>query len=175
MKKTPNWRPKWLTQGQRKPTSYGGTWQTWTRCGLHEPGGIQREGELPQRHLSGQRRSGSQTCCFYWPNHPWFYLAGTGCFGSPIATCSIKAPTRWTFTRGDSQATLPKVGLFGKGCSSLVRSPQRIFLSLVPVAMEDLLWLVSWKERCSSQRLCTCSRGLSDPLTPGQGLVRLRC
>ena len=41
--------------------------------------------------------------------------------------------------------------------------------------MEDLLWLVSWKERCSSQHLCTCSRGLSDPLTPGQGLVRLRC
>ena len=25
---------------------------------------------------------------------PWFFLAGTGCFGSPIATCSIKAPTR---------------------------------------------------------------------------------
>ena len=72
-------------------------------------------------------------------------------------------------------ATLPKVGLFGKGCSSLVRGPQRIFLSLVPVEMEDLLWLVSWKERCSSQCLCSCSRGLSDPLTPGQGLVRLRC
>ena len=29
---------------------------------------------------------------------------------------------------------------------------------------------MSWKERCSSQRLCTCSRGLSDPLAPGQGL-----
>ena len=28
------------------------------------------------------------------PNHPWFFLAGTGCFGSPVATCSIKAPTR---------------------------------------------------------------------------------
>ena len=64
---------------------------------------------------------------------------------------------------------------FRKGCSSLVRGPQRIFLSPVPVAMEDLLWLVSWKERCSSQRLCSCSRGLSDSLTPGQGLVRLRC
>ena len=23
---------------------------------------------------------------------PWFYLAGTGCFGSPIATCSIRRP-----------------------------------------------------------------------------------
>ena len=28
------------------------------------------------------------------PTTPWFFLAGTGCFGSPIATCSIKAPTR---------------------------------------------------------------------------------
>ena len=43
------------------------------------------------------------------------------------------------------------------------------------VEMEDLLWLVSWKERCSSQHLCSCSRGLFDSLTPGQGLVRIRC
>ena len=27
------------------------------------------------------------------PNHPWRYLAGTGCFGSPIAVCSTKAST----------------------------------------------------------------------------------
>ena len=35
------------------------------------------------------------------------------------------------------------------------------------------LWLVSWKGCCSSQRHCSSSRGLSDILTPGQGLVRL--
>ena len=64
---------------------------------------------------------------------------------------------------------------FREGVLESCQGPQRIFLSLVPVEMEDLLWLVSWKERCSSQRLCTCSRGLSVPLTPGQGLVRLRC
>ena len=45
--------------------------------------------------------------------------------------------------------------------------------SIDPVEMADLLWLVSWKGRCSSQRHCSSSRGLSDPLTPGQGLVRL--
>ena len=52
---------------------------------------------------------------------------------------------------------------------------QRVLLSIVPVEMGDLLWLVSWKGRCSSQRHCSCSRGLSDSLTPGQGLVRLCC
>ena len=46
--------------------------------------------------------------------------------------------------------------------------------SIIPVEMEDLLWLVSWKGRCSSQRHCTSSRRLSDTLTPGQGLVRIR-
>ena len=72
-----------------------------------------------------------------------------------------------------TQASLPKVGLFGKGCSSLGRVPPAVFLSIIPVEMADLLWLVSWKGRCSSQRHCSSSRGLSDPLTPGQGLVRL--
>ena len=72
-----------------------------------------------------------------------------------------------------SQVSLPKVGLFGKGCSSLVRVPPGVFLSIIPVEMADLLWLVSWKGRCSSQRHCSSSRGLADPPTPGQGLVRL--
>ena len=108
-------------------------------------------------------------------NHPWFYLAGTGCFGNPIATCSHQGAHALNLHAWRLSSDTTESGLFGKSCSSPVRGPQRIFLSLVPVEMEDLLWLVSWKERCSSQRLCTCSRGLSDPLTPGQGLVRLRC
>ena len=72
--------------------------------------------------------------------------------------------------------------LASQGCTALgnlVLSRRDALLAdvrgTVPVEMEDLLWLVSWKERCSSQRLCSCSRGLSDPLTPGQGLVRIRC
>ena len=64
---------------------------------------------------------------------------------------------------------------FREGLLESCQGSSGIFLSPVPVAMEDLLWFVSWKERCSSQRLCSCSRGLSDSLTPGQGLVRLRC
>ena len=39
------------------------------------------------------------------------------------------------------------------------------------------LYQSRWKIFCgwSSQRHCSCSRGLFDSLTPGQGLVRLRC
>ena len=105
------------------------------------------------------------------PTTPGSSLLGQAASAAPLQP----VPSRCPRAEPSRVATLPKVGLFGKGCSSLVRGPQRIFLSLVPVEMEDLLWLVSWKERCSSQRLCTCSRGLSDSLTPGQGLVRLRC
>ena len=105
------------------------------------------------------------------PTTPGSSLLGQAASAAPLQPVSSRRPR----AEPSRVATLPKVGLFGKGCSSLVRGPQRIFLSLVPVEMEDLLWLVSWKERCSSQRLCTCSRGLSDPLTPGQGLVPLRC
>ena len=66
-----------------------------------------------------------------------------------------------------------KSGFSGRA-ASLVRGSPGVLLLIVPVEMEDLLWLVSWKGRCSSQRHCTSSRGLSDTLTPGQGLVRIR-
>ena len=46
-------------------------------------------------------------------------------------------------------------------------------LAPLPVKVADLLWLVSWKGRCSSQRHCSSSRGLCNALTPRQGLVRL--
>ena len=39
MKKTPNWRPKWADQGQREPTSDGGTRQRWDTLRTCEPGG----------------------------------------------------------------------------------------------------------------------------------------
>ena len=67
----------------------------------------------------------------------------------------------------------PKVGLFGKGCLSLVRVPQILHLAPLPVEVADLLRLVSRKGRCSSQRHCSSSRGLSNTLTPRQGLVCL--
>ena len=78
-------------------------------------------------------------------------------------------------TKPSRGATLkrPKVGLFGKGCSSLVRVPQILHLAPLPVEVADLLRLVSRKGRCSSQRHCSSSRGLSNTLTPRQGLVCL--
>ena len=97
-------------------------------------------------------------------------LVGQSAAAAPLQSLP---PRRPRFTRGDSQASLPKVGLFGKGCWSLVRVPPGVFLSIIPVEMADLLWLVSWKRRCSRQCHCSSSRGLSDVLTPGQGLVRL--
>ena len=71
------------------------------------------------------------------------------------------------------QPLLPKVRLFGKGCWGLVRVPQILHLTPLPVEVADLLWLVSWKGRCSSQRHCSSSRGLPNTPTPRQGLVRL--
>ena len=47
---------------------------------------------------------------------------------------------------------------------------QILHLVPLPVEMADLMWLVSWKGRCSSQRHCSSSRGLSNTLTPRQGL-----
>ena len=109
------------------------------------------------------------------PTTPGSTLLGQAASAAPLQPVPSRRPRAEPSRVATLKRHYRKSGLFGKGCSSLVRGPQRISLSLVPVEMEDLLWLVSWKERCSSQRLCTCSRGLSDPLTPGQGLVRLRC
>ena len=67
-----------------------------------------------------------------------------------------------------------KSGFSGRAARVLSGVLRGVLLLIVPVEMEDLLWLVSWKGRCSSQRHCTSSRGLSDSLTPGQGLVRFR-
>ena len=109
------------------------------------------------------------------PTTPGSTLLGQAASAAPLQPIPSRRPRAEPSRVATLKRHYRKSGFFGKGCSSLVRGPQRIFLSLVPVEMEDLLWLVSWKERCSSQRLCSCSRGLSDPLTPGQGLVRLRC
>ena len=62
------------------------------------------------------------------------------------------------------------LGFSGRAAGVL---PQILHLPTIPVEMADLLWLVSWKGRCSSQRHCSSSRGLSNSLTPRQGLVRL--
>ena len=71
----------------------------------------------------------------------------------------------------ETQATLPKVGFFEKGCWLVVRVSQSLRVVPVPVEVADLLWLVSWNERCFSQRHCSSSRGFSNSLTPRQGIV----
>ena len=109
------------------------------------------------------------------PTTPGSSLLGQAASAAPLQPVPSRRPRAEPSRVATLKRHYRKSGFSGRGCSSLVRGPQRIFLSPVPVAMEDLLWLVSWKERCSGQRLCSCSRGLSDSLTPGQGLVRLRC
>ena len=44
--------------------------------------------------LSGQRRSGSQTFSFCWPNHQWRFRGGTSCCGSPTSTGSTTVSMR---------------------------------------------------------------------------------
>ena len=87
----------------------------------------------------------------------------------------------------DSLLRQPHCSLFHQGIHawrlSSVTSESRVFregllescqgASDPPVEMADLLWLVSWKGRCSSQRHCSSSRGLSNTLTPRQRLVHL--
>ena len=98
--------------------------------------------------------------------------------GQPASAAPLRSlPPRRPRIEPSLVATLKrhfrKSGFSGRAASSLVRGPPGVLLSIVPVEMEDLLWLVSWKGRCSSQRHCSSSRGLFDSLTPGQGLVRL--
>ena len=100
-------------------------------------------------------------------------LVGQSALAAPLQSLSTKASTLRTFTSGNSQVSLPKVELFGKSCLSLVRVSQILHLVPLPVEMADLLWLVLWKGRCSSQRHCSSSRGVSNTLTPRQGLVHL--
>ena len=78
------------------------------------------------------------------------------------------------FTRGDFPATLLKVGPFEGGCWCIVWGSLSLRL-VSPVEVVVLLWLVSLKGHCSSQRHGTRSRGFSNSLTPRHGFVRLRC
>ena len=94
--------------------------------------------------------------------------------GQPAPAAPLQPlPPRRPRAEPSRVATFPKARLFGKGCWSLVRVPQIFHLTTIPVEMADCLWLVSWKGRCSSQRHCSSSRGLSNTLTSRQGLVRL--
>ena len=99
-------------------------------------------------------------------------LVGQSASAAPLQPLPPRRP-RAEPSHVATQASLPKVGLFGKGCLSLVRVPQILHLEPLPVEVADLLWLVSWKGRCSSQRHCSSGCGLSNTLTPRQGLVRL--
>ena len=107
------------------------------------------------------------------PTTPGSTLLGQTASATPLQSVPSRRPRVEPSRVATLQRHYRKSGFSGRA-ASLVRGPQRILLSIVPVEMEDLLWLVSWKERCSSQRLCSCSRGLFDSRTPGQGLVRIR-
>ena len=73
----------------------------------------------------------------------------------------------------NSPASPPKVGLFARFCCRDVRLHPHLHFPVVPGKVDALLWLVSWKGRCSSQRHCTLDRGLPVPLASWQGLVCL--
>ena len=111
---------------------------------------------------SGQRRPSFSTDPI--TSHP--ALVGQ----SALAASLQPLPPRRPRVEPSRVATLK---LFGKGCWSLFRVSQILHLAPLLVVMADLLWLVSWKGRCSSQRHCFSSRGLSNTLTPRQGFVRL--
>ena len=116
-----------------------------------------------------------------WPEKEWFadllLLLTQPPLALPRWDSLLRQPHCNLFHQGvhalNLHASLPKVELFGKGCSSLVRVSQILHLVPLPVEVADLLWLVSWKGRCSSQRHCSSSCGLSNTLMPRQGLVRL--
>ena len=94
-----------------------------------------------------------------WPEKEWFadllllLTQPPALVGQPAASATLRSvPPRCPHVEASRMATrasLPKVRLFGKDCSSLVGVPPGVFLSIVPVEMADLLWLVSWKGRCS--------------------------
>ena len=105
---------------------------------------------------------------------PGSALLGQAASATPLQSVPSRRPRAEASRVERLKRHYRKSGFSGRA-ASLVRGPQGGVLSIVPVEMEDLLWLVSWKGRCSSQRHCSCSSGLSDSITPGQGLVRLRC
>ena len=109
------------------------------------------------------------------PTTPGSSLLGQAASAAPLQPVPSRRPRAEPSRVATLKRHYRKSGFSGRAArvlSGVLRDSSSL---PVPVAMEDLLWLVSWKERCSSQRLCSCSRGLSDSLTPGQGLVRLRC
>ena len=77
----------------------------------------------------------------------------------------------WRLSSVTSESRAFREGLL-ESCQPVSDPPPRTGVS-TSFEVADLLWLVSWKGRCSSQRHCSSSRGLSNPLTPRQGLVRL--
>ena len=109
------------------------------------------------------------------PTTPGSSLLGQAASAAPLQPVPSRRPRAEPSRVATLKRHYRKSGFSGRAARVLSGVLRESSSRLYPVAMEDLLWLVSWKERCSSQRLCSCSRGLSDSLTPGQGLVRLRC
>ena len=122
----------------------------------------------------------------FWPEKEWFadllLLLTQPPFALPWWDSLLRQPHCNLFHQGVHVLNLHSWQLssvtsesraFGKGCSSLVRVPQNLHPAPLPVEVADVLWLMSWKGRCSSQRHCSSSRGLYNTLTPRRGLVRL--
>ena len=82
--------------------------------------------------------------------------------GQSASAASLQSlPPRPPRTEPSRVATL-KRHFRKSGCWSPVRVSLILHLAPLPVEVADLLWLVSWKGRWSSQRHCSSSRGLSN-------------
>ena len=99
-------------------------------------------------------------------------LVGQSASAAPLQPLPPRCPRAEPSRVATLKRHFRKSGFSGRA-DSLVWVSQIFYLSIVPVEMADLLWLVSWKGRCSSQRHCSSSCGLFNTLTPQQGLVCL--
>ena len=113
-----------------------------------------------------------------WPEKEWFAdlllllnptTSGASIVGPVVAAAPLQLvpqqrPCAEPSRMVDSPAFPPKVGLFTRFCCRDVRLRPHLHFPVVPGEVIALLWLVSWKEHCSSQRHCTLDRGLPRPL-----------
>ena len=82
---------------------------------------------------SRQQRSRSLTFCFYWPCHLSPSPGGSVCFGSLTVIPFTWAFMRWPYMHDGALPALPEVGLLGQGCCRIVRVPQNLCLTPLPL------------------------------------------
>ena len=99
-------------------------------------------------------------------------LVGQSASAAPLQPLPPRRPRAEPSLVATLKRHLRKSGFSGRA-ARVLSGCLRSSTSRLPVEVADLLWLVSWKGRCSSQRHFSSGRGLSNTLTPRQGLVRL--